>query len=996
MFSNTTRPFALSSAKFWTSGVDIYRVVGMQRLSVLSKLSNLALHNQLRLNVRGLSSSGSSSSSGVAKTMVMLRDLPYSTTGSKLSSVLSDIELKKVELEPGCMVHFGDDASADYASVMLKEKLGVTSIIRKSSLPSVLVSSSKGSDSGSTSAIFDKMNRLNPLAVFPIGSSSVQFAETSASSALTTAAALRSKSINARITRQSEGTYVVEAALCSSSDSDTIKGINGGSSRTLSALPTNVSTRLVTTNTSTINNLGANVQTALDVFASATSGVNSAKLVSLKKPTLLVRITGGHDRKRDSKVNDELASQLKKSGATSVHTIMRSKDVPVGLVVAHFPSENVASAAAKTINGKTSVSYIESFEHSIAVGGIPDGTAIADIKNMFNELTKSASIIPCRVEFLPTTGEVAVVYSGLEDARIAFAASNKHLRSGALNINKQPLSIRMHELLDPAVDITIDNDAVLDKTKTDELTKAISKALDGAGLQSKVTNSRVGLNHTVLLTFKTRAEANAARSAVLADEDHIHATIYDHPTKSLEIMNLSTETPADEILTILNQDSLAPSVISLSRSGMVQFKKRGDVVPGIKKMKSKEIDGMKLKPKVIEDGVNVGTSVYDEDGDSEHFDKFALERLLQDFMDVDPATRYQIARNAFERALADAKALKDVKYLLETNAPQQIKDRANQLLNVRDPKDLDVDGLFELYIQRDDVRRFTHDFQEMRAVLGVEDSSDAFDWSQFQIEVPGDVEKLARQYRHDLAKFEDSQQHLGFPDILKSYVNNASSYLTPDQAKEEDAQIDFLLAKKEGVILTDSEIVVSGENGKERISLKNDPSSISDADGFSWSGVVLDSDTVQKTMAGGRVISFRCLVMVGNLRGTGGFGVGKAKSYPDAMNAAFRDALRNLTHIDLYENASLAHDLYGKHNSCRVYIKGTPTTRDMVGSKLANSILNRMGIASASTKIVGRRNPYAQVRAIFNALETHENIDEFARARGKRYVTLKWAHDNKI
>jgi len=82
--------------------------------------------------------------------------------------------------------------------------------------------------------------------------------------------------------------------------------------------------------------------------------------------------------------------------------------------------------------------------------------------------------------------------------------------------------------------------------------------------------------------------------------------------------------------------------------------------------------------------------------------------------------------------------------------------------------------------------------------------------------------------------------------------------------------------------------------------------------------------------------------------------LGKAKSYPDAMNNAFRDAIRNLVHIDLYENSGLAHDLYGKHNSCHAYIRATPTSREMVGSKFATSILQRMGIASASVKLVGK------------------------------------------
>lgn len=47
-------------------------------------------------------------------------------------------------------------------------------------------------------------------------------------------------------------------------------------------------------------------------------------------------------------------------------------------------------------------------------------------------------------------------------------------------------------------------------------------------------------------------------------------------------------------------------------------------------------------------------------------------------------------------------------------------------------------------------------------------------------------------------------------------------------------------------------------------------------------------------------------------------------------------------------------------------------------------------------KIEGRRNPYSVVRAVFKALRQHENLDEFAKDRGRRYLTLKWAYQNGV
>jgi small subunit ribosomal protein S5 len=103
-----------------------------------------------------------------------------------------------------------------------------------------------------------------------------------------------------------------------------------------------------------------------------------------------------------------------------------------------------------------------------------------------------------------------------------------------------------------------------------------------------------------------------------------------------------------------------------------------------------------------------------------------------------------------------------------------------------------------------------------------------------------------------------------------------------------------------------------------------------------------------------------------------------------------------LLFIDLYDNFGLAHDVHGKHNSCHAYIRATPKSRLMTASPFAEAVLKRFGISTVSCKLVGRRNPYSMIRAMFNALEKHENIDEFAKARGQRYLTLRWAYDKNI
>ena len=106
------------------------------------------------------------------------------------------------------------------------------------------------------------------------------------------------------------------------------------------------------------------------------------------------------------------------------------------------------------------------------------------------------------------------------------------------------------------------------------------------------------------------------------------------------------------------------------------------------------------------------------------------------------------------------------------------------------------------------------------------------------------------------------------------------------------------------------------------------------------------------------------------------------------MHVFNRAALRNVVHIDLYDNFGLAQDLKAKHNGCYCYVTATPRNRSgaltlylslnlgyvdslfyshfslfrmTVASTLATEILTRFGIGSASVKLIGNRNKYSQV-----------------------------------
>jgi hypothetical protein len=188
------------------------------------------------------------------------------------------------------------------------------------------------------------------------------------------------------------------------------------------------------------------------------------------------------------------------------------------------------------------------------------------------------------------------------------------------------------------------------------------------------------------------------------------------------------------------------------------------VYPGVKKLKSLRLpdhDAPLSFCRYAPLDPPLGVTEYDEQGDDEKFDSTALRTLMADYMSVDPATRFAVAKNAFERSLQTAivsavlravmceyyvihnyafhalfvvinQAQDKVDWLVDDTASPAIKAEIKNLLELAsDPSRLSrsaTDRLFELFLQKDDMIAFSHDFDEMTAMMGPPDESDAFDW----------------------------------------------------------------------------------------------------------------------------------------------------------------------------------------------------------------------------------------------------------------------------
>jgi len=132
---------------------------------------------------------------------------------------------------------------------------------------------------------------------------------------------------------------------------------------------------------------------------------------------------------------------------------------------------------------------------------------------------------------------------------------------------------------------------------------------------------------------------------------------------------------------------------------------------------------------------------------------------------------------------------------------------------------------------------------------------------------------------------------------------------------------------------------------------------------------VLDLRRVTRVVAGGKRLSFRATVVVGNLAGSVGVGIGKSIDASLAIQKAKNNALKNLVHLELKENRTIPHEIEAKYSAAKVIIKPAKAGHGLKAGGAVRAVLLLAGIKDASTKILGRTpnkltNALATIKAL--------------------------------
>ncbi|MDA8562195.1 30S ribosomal protein S5 [Gammaproteobacteria bacterium] len=137
-----------------------------------------------------------------------------------------------------------------------------------------------------------------------------------------------------------------------------------------------------------------------------------------------------------------------------------------------------------------------------------------------------------------------------------------------------------------------------------------------------------------------------------------------------------------------------------------------------------------------------------------------------------------------------------------------------------------------------------------------------------------------------------------------------------------------------------------------------------------------------KVVKGGRVFSFAAVTVVGDGNGRIGFGRGKAKEVPVAIQKALEAARKNMRNIVL-KDGTLHSQLIGKHGATRVFMKPASEGTGIIAGGAMRAVLEVLGVRNVLAKILGSANPINVVRATLSALESVSSPEHIAAKRGK-------------
>lgn len=154
---------------------------------------------------------------------------------------------------------------------------------------------------------------------------------------------------------------------------------------------------------------------------------------------------------------------------------------------------------------------------------------------------------------------------------------------------------------------------------------------------------------------------------------------------------------------------------------------------------------------------------------------------------------------------------------------------------------------------------------------------------------------------------------------------------------------------------------------------------------------IVDLARVTRVTKGGKQLSFRATVLIGDRKGRVGYGVEKGKDVQIAVEKAVNQAKKGLLTVPMDEN-SIPHAVESKFKAAKVLIKPAPKGTGIIAGGAVRTVLEMAGVPNASAKMIGKStNKISNIKAAFAALQSFK-----VQARAKKIETPKVETDVKV
>jgi small subunit ribosomal protein S5 len=145
---------------------------------------------------------------------------------------------------------------------------------------------------------------------------------------------------------------------------------------------------------------------------------------------------------------------------------------------------------------------------------------------------------------------------------------------------------------------------------------------------------------------------------------------------------------------------------------------------------------------------------------------------------------------------------------------------------------------------------------------------------------------------------------------------------------------------------------------------------------------LINVNRVAKVVKGGRQFGFSALTVVGDGKGRVGFGRGKAREVPVAIQKAMENARRNMIAVKL-KGSTLQYAIMASHGAAKVHMQPASEGTGIIAGGAMRAVFEVVGVQNVLAKCMGTNNPVNVVRATLRGLAEMLDAESVAAKRGK-------------